>query len=159
VQSLPPELRPGAPALTVVSGALLTVEIAEHVVVPDGRTPRLSEAGKVAAARGTGAAASAGTVPYRSDTGYPRPAAHAFEVADGDQADPGTQTSVLTVPVTVLPVPHVNSPPKASSAALSVEGGTEATLDLSPYGTDPDDGDTLAFALAGTVGNGLSASI
>ncbi len=159
VQSLPPELRPGAPALTVVSGELLTVDIAEHVVVSDGRTPRLSEAGKVAAVRGTGEAASAGTVTYRSDTGYSGPAAISFEVADGDQDDPGTQTSVLTVPITVLPVPHVNSPPTASSAALSVEVGTEATLDLSPYGKDPDDGDTLAFALAGAVGNGLTASI
>ena len=152
ITNLPPALRAEGPELSVLSGEELRVDLNEHVVVADGRTMALTEAGKVTAVRGTGAAVDHQTLSFVSEEGYVGPAAISFEVADGAQDDETTQSAVLSVPITVLPSPEaetepeLNNPPTARGASLAVEVGTSESLDLSPYGSDVD-GDELTFAL------------
>ncbi|NLF04316.1 MAG: tandem-95 repeat protein, partial [Actinomycetales bacterium] len=159
ITNLPPALVPDGPELSVLSGEQLLIDLRQHVVVSDGRPMGLTEAGKVTAVRGTGAAVDHQTVSFVSELGYAGPAAISFEVGDGPQDDPTTQTAMLSLPITVLPLPEsereeepeLNNAPTARGASLSVEVGTSESLDLAPYGSDPD-GDDLAFALVETSG-------
>src|SRR5690554_5303932 len=118
----------------------------------------LTEAGKVTAVRGTGAAVDHQSLSYVSEDGYVGPAAISFEVGDGPQDDPSTQTSVLSLPITVLPRPEVNSPPTARGASVSVEAGTSESVDLATYAADADE-DELTFALVDRPGAGIDVSL
>lgn len=155
---LPPALSPSSPELSVISGEELRIDLREHVVVAEGRTMGLTEAGKVTAVRGTGTAVDHQTLSYVSEADYVGPAAISFEVGDGEQGDPATQTSVLSLPITVLPKPEVNTPPTARGASLSVEAGTSESIDLASYAAD-EDGDELTFALVDKPGSGISVSL
>ncbi|MDQ2623672.1 MAG: Ig-like domain-containing protein, partial [Actinomycetota bacterium] len=158
ITELPPALSPDGPELSVVSGEQLSIDLRQHVVVADGRTMGLTEAGKVTAVRGTGAAVDHQSLSYVSEDGYVGPAAISFEVGDGPQDDPSTQTSVLSLPITVLPRPEVNSPPTARGASVSVEAGTSESVDLATYAADADE-DELTFALVDRPGAGIDVSL
>ncbi len=158
ITDLPPALRAGGPELSVLSGDELRIDLRNYVVVADGRTMGLTEAGKVTAVRGTGAAVDHQTLSYVSEQDYVGPAAISFEVGDGPQDDPSTQTAVLSLPITVLPRPEVNAPPTARGAGMGVEVGTSESLDLAPYASD-DDGDPLTFALVDSPGGGLETRL
>jgi len=165
IADLPPALREGGPELSVVSGDELRIDLTRYVVVADGRTMGLTEAGKVTAVRGMGTAVDHQTLSFVSEEGYAGPAAISFEVGDGQQGDPTTQTTVLSLPITVLPLPEqertdepeLNNPPTARGASLSVEVGRSESLDLTPYGADAD-GDALTFALVDTPGGALDVT-
>lgn len=158
ITHLPPSLAAHLPELEVLTGDELRVDLEPYVVVAEGRTMRLSEAGKVTGVRGTGQAVDTTTVSYVSEPEYVGPAAISFEVADGPQDDPATQTAFLSLPITVLPQPEVNTPPEARGASMTVEVGTSATLDLAPYASDADD-DPLTFRLTEPPGAQLEASL
>ncbi|WP_141391386.1 Ig-like domain-containing protein, partial [Cellulosimicrobium cellulans] len=105
-----PTLRPGT-RLEVLAGESLPIDITEHVLVVEGRTPRLTTEDKVTATEGSREVPSVTEIVYTPDADYTGPAAVSFEVTDGTGPDdPEGHTNVLTIPVTVLP--PENLPPE-----------------------------------------------
>ncbi|NDO90722.1 fibronectin type III domain-containing protein, partial [Cellulosimicrobium composti] len=142
-----PTLRPGITPLEVVSGEPLAIDVTDHVLVVEGRTPRLTTEEKVTALEGTREVTSTTEIVYTSDAEYVGPAAVTFEVTDGSGPDdPDGNTALLTIPISV--VPPENLPPELSTPTLDVAAGEEATVDLARFATDPD-GDALTFAASG----------
>lgn len=157
---LRPTLRADQGDVDVVSGGTLTVDLADYVVVTEGRRAVVTEASTVRALRGTARLVDADTITFVSDDGYYGPAALTFEVTDGrDTEDPDGRKATLTLPIRVLP--GANQPPTLSGAGLTVVAGEQATVDLAEYARDPDPDDAgrLRFAVAGEVPDGLRATV
>lgn len=151
-----PILRPGQAPLEVLSGEPLEIDITDHVLVVEGRTPRLTASDQVTAVEGEVAVSGPTTMTYTSDEGYQGPAAVTFEVTDGTGPDdPDAATAVLTLPITVLP--PENLPPEPGSPTGQVAAGEESAVDLGRFATDPDE-DELRFAL-GSLPSGLGATL
>lgn len=151
-----PVLKPGQAPLEVVSGEPLTVDITDHVLVMEGRTPRLTTEDQVTALEGSVVVADATTMTYTSAEGYTGEAGLTFEVTDGSGPDdPEGHSAVLTLPITVLP--PENLAPEAGAPTGQVAAGEESSVDLGRFATDPD-GDSLRFALGG-VPAGLTATL
>ncbi|MBD5786499.1 tandem-95 repeat protein [Cellulosimicrobium terreum] len=152
----PPMLRPGTGPLEVVSGEPLEIDITDHVLVMEGRTPRLTVEDKVTAIEGSRDVSSVTTIVYTSTPDYAGPAAVTFEVTDGSGPDdPDGRTALLTIPITVLP--PENLPPELRDATLDVAAGEDASIDLARFAEDPD-GDTLTFS-SGTAREGVTVSL
>ncbi len=151
-----PILRPGQAPLEVISGEPLAIDITEHVLVVEGRTPRLTASDQVTAVEGEVRVDGPTTMTYTSTEGYDGPAAVTFEVTDGSGADdPEASTAVLTLPITVLP--PENLPPEPGAPSGQVAAGEENAVDLGRFATDPDD-DELRFTL-GSLPGGLGATL
>jgi fibronectin type 3 domain-containing protein len=151
-----PHVKPGQRALRATSGEPLTIDLAEHVVVRDGREPRITEDRTVKALEGKGEVRDHDTIVYTSTEGYAGAASVSFEVTDGTGPDdPEGLTSVLTLPIDVRPAK--NMPPMITGApVLQVAAGEKASVDLSRYVKDPD-GDPLTFVVKGR--SGITASV
>jgi hypothetical protein len=150
-----PTLRPGT-QLEVLAGESLPIDITEHVLVVEGRTPRLTTEDKVTATEGSREVPSVTEIVYTPEADYTGPAAVSFEVTDGSGPDdPEGRTNVLTIPVTVLP--PENLPPELSTPTLDVAAGEEASIDLARFATDPD-GDPLSFKATGQA-QGLTVTV
>jgi hypothetical protein len=134
-----PHVKPGQGALEATSGEPLTIDIAKHVVVRDGREPLITEEKTVKALEGEAPAKDQDTIVYTSTEDYAGPASVSFEVTDGEGPDdPEGLTSVLTLPIDVRPAK--NMPPTITGApVLQVAAGEEASVDLSRYVDDPDE--------------------
>jgi hypothetical protein len=157
-----PQLRKGAPRLTVVSGETLAIDLDDYVVAVGDRGVRLTDEGAVRATHASGddLVAGPGTLAFRSAPGYFGPASISFEVTDGTSAaDPNGRRATLVLPITVTP--RDNQPPVFQGALLELEPGAERRIDLLrltayPY---PDDLDDLAYSVAGSQPAGFSLSI
>ncbi|MCB7137080.1 Ig-like domain-containing protein [Cellulosimicrobium marinum] len=150
-----PTLRPGT-SLEVVAGDTLDIDIKDHVLVVEGRTPRITTQESVKATEGSREVTSVTTVTYTPSADYHGPASVSFEVTDGSGPDdPDGNTALLTIPVTVLP--PENLPPELRTATLDVAAGEEASVDLARFATDPD-GDPLTFT-AGDAAQGVTTSV
>ncbi|WP_435736809.1 Ig-like domain-containing protein [Cellulosimicrobium sp. PMB13] len=150
-----PTLRPGT-SLEVVAGQSLDIDITEHVLVVEGRTPRLTTEKTVKATEGSREVRSVTQITYTPSPEYHGPASVTFEVTDGSGPDdPDGNVALLTVPITVLP--PENLPPELRDATLEVAAGEDASVDLARFATDPD-GDTLSFKATGP-GQGISVSV
>ena len=147
MQATRPILKPGQAPLEVLSGESLPIDITEHVLVVEGRTPRLTTSDQVKAVEGKVDVADETTMTYTPAEGYTGPAAVTFEVTDGTGPDdPKGRTAVLTLPITVLP--PENLPPEPGSPTGKVAAGEESAVDLGRFATDPDE-DPLRFDLGG----------
>ncbi|MFP3714544.1 Ig-like domain-containing protein [Puerhibacterium sp. TATVAM-FAB25] len=151
-----PRLREPLPPLEVVTGEPLTLELADLVVVAEGRTPRLTAEDAVTAVSGTRQVQDVGTVVFTSEAGYVGPASVTFEVADGDPGVTGTRTAMLSVPITVV-APENLPPAFSGSPALEVASGEEAGIDVARFVTDPD-GDPVTVTVTGDA-DGLTAGV
>ncbi|MGA4780594.1 Ig-like domain-containing protein, partial [Cellulosimicrobium sp. AB352] len=97
-----PTLRPGT-QLEVLAGESLPIDLTEHVLVVEGRSPRLTTEDKVKVTEGDRQVPSVTEIVYTPDADYTGPASVSFEVTDGSGPDdPEGRTNVLTIPVQVL---------------------------------------------------------
>ncbi|QJU53247.1 Ig-like domain-containing protein [Herbiconiux sp. KACC 21604] len=141
-----PQLRPGAPKLTVRSGSELHIDLDEQVVVVGGGRPVVADPSTVRASHGDGGqlVVDEHTLAFRSEEGYFGPASVSFQVADGTGADARRATLVLPVTVT----PRTDQPPVLNGASLELEPGQRRTLDLTRLTTVPGGrSGALGFAL------------
>ncbi len=161
--AMPPYLDPDQPQPKVKAGELLTIGIADYVVVRSGRSPKLTFAAKVKA--GPGANESSlikddATLQFQTGSMYSGLSSITFEVTDGaDAEDPNGLKSLLTLPITVES--SGLHPPVLRPSDITVEAGQPAkTVDLRQMVTDEDPGDRerLAFTL-GRVDSDFEASI
>jgi len=156
MESTQPILKPGQAPLEVVSGETLDVDITDHVLVVEGRTPRLTTEDQVTATEGTVKVTGETTLTYAPRAEYDGPASVTFEVTDGTSVDdPEGAVALLTLPITVLP--PENLPPEPGNPSGEVAAGEESVVDLGRFATDPDD-DDLRFQL-GRLPGGLGATL
>ena len=153
--SVQPILKPGQAPLEVPSGESLDIDIADHVLVVEGRSPRLTTEDEVTGLEGEAQVTGTTTLTYTPREDFTGPAGVTFEVTDGKGPDdPDGHTAVLTLPITVLPPD--NLPPEPGSPSGEVAAGEENVVDLGRFAKDPD-GDDLRFEL-GALPQGLSAT-
>ncbi|WP_244286059.1 fibronectin type III domain-containing protein [Cellulosimicrobium cellulans] len=152
-----PTLRPGT-QLEVLAGESLPIDITEHVLVVEGRTPRLTTEETVKVTEGSREIPSVTEIVYTPDPAYTGPASVSFEVTDGSGPDdPEGNTNVLTIPVQVLP-PENLAPELIGSPALDVAAGEEASADLARFATDAD-GDSLKFTASPGGTQGVTVTV
>lgn len=157
-----PQLDRRAPALSVVSGDTLTIDLNDYVIAVGGRSVRLTDTSGVRATHSNGAnlVVDSDTLAFTSADRYFGPASISFEVTDGDSAtDPNGHTAILVLPITVLP--RDNQPPVFGGAVIAFEPGQEKIIDLLkltnyPY---PDDLGELVFSEIGTAPTGFTYSL
>ncbi|WP_189671896.1 Ig-like domain-containing protein, partial [Promicromonospora soli] len=151
-----PHVKPGLEPLKAFSGEPLTIDLADYVVVREGREPRITEEDTVKGLEGTVEVSDHDTIVYTSADDYAGAASVSFEVTDGDGPDDAEGlTSVLTLPIDVTP--SKNQPPKIiGTPVLKVAAAEEASVDLSRYVKDPDK-DPLTFEVTGS--DGISTSV
>lgn len=145
----------------VKAGELLTLPLAEYVIVRDGRTPILTFAEKATAGAGADGATApvkdAGTLQYRSTPEFAGRSSVTFEVTDGATADdPAGRLAVLSIPIEVEAAPAAKHPPVFTATDVTAEaGGEPVKLDLRQLASDVDPGDNekLVFAKGATTGN------
>ncbi|WP_291053866.1 Ig-like domain-containing protein [Herbiconiux sp.] len=133
-----PQLRTGAPKLTVESGATLRIAVNDYVVAVDGRQVRVADTNSVRATHADGASLvdGSGTLVFTSADKYFGPASVSFQVADGD--GPTARTATLVLPITVTP--RADQPPVFSGAVIEFEPGQQKAIDLSKLTTSASGG-------------------
>jgi hypothetical protein len=145
-----PQLRAGAPKLSVASEAALTIDINDYVVAVGDRPVQLTDQNSVRATHADGAPLAAGpsTLVFTSADQYFGPASISFEVTDGaGPTDPAGRTATIVLPITVTP--RANQPPAFDGALIEFEPDQTKVIDLArltayPY---PDDRDELTFTV------------
>jgi hypothetical protein len=163
VDDLPPVLKPGIEPIVVNDGDTVDIELDDYVLVAAGKTPRITEAGKVLASNSNGdpLVVDENTMRYTPKPRYDGPDALSFEVTDGTGPDdPAGKKATLVIPITVIS--DYNTPPTFVGANLDVAAGEDASsVDLKAVTKDPDDGDLdrMSFTLAGQAAEGVSARI
>ncbi|WP_378146047.1 Ig-like domain-containing protein [Cnuibacter sp. UC19_7] len=154
-----PQLRSGAPALVVQSGAELRIPLAEQVVVAGGGSPRITDPNTVRATHADGSSLVSGdaTLVYRSAADYFGPASISFEVADG--TGPDARRATLVLPITVRPA--TNQPPVFDGAVIEFEPGQQKTIDLTKLTTYPypGAGNLLSYRVLGDAPPGFGYSL
>jgi hypothetical protein len=140
-----PQLRQGAPTLTVESGRTLRIPLAQQVVAVGDREVVIADPNSVRATHSDGGTLveGASTLVYRSAEGYFGPASLSFEVADGTGADARTATLVLPITVT----PRENQPPVFTGAVLELEPGGRREIDLARLTTSAGSTGALTYQL------------
>jgi hypothetical protein len=126
-----PQLKPGAPKLTVPSEKALVIDLNDYVVAAGGKHVRLTDASHVHAthANGDDLVRDSDTLVFTSATHYFGPASISFEVTDGSSAsDPKGHIATLVLPITVTA--RDNQPPTFTGAQVDFEPGQQKTLDL-----------------------------
>lgn len=156
----PPWLLAGE-SLEVVAGERLAVDLDRHVGVRDGRRARLisDDAATAAPTNASLEVASATTMTFTAAEDFSGNASVNVSVTDGESGtDPNGLVSTLSIPVTVLPRPDQNDPPRVQSTQMQIEqGGDPVSMDLAPLASDPD-GDELTFELGDRSGD-LAATL
>ncbi|MGN6428320.1 MAG: Ig-like domain-containing protein [Leifsonia sp.] len=137
-----PQLKRGAPKLTVVSEKTLTIHLNDYIVAVGGRSVRLTDAATVRAthANGDDLVVDNDTLQYTSTARYFGPASISFQVTDGTSAkDPDGNVATIVLPIQVTP--RENQPPVFTGALIDFEPGQTKTVDLTkltsyPYAKD-----------------------
>ncbi|KRC58462.1 hypothetical protein ASE14_17900 [Agromyces sp. Root81] len=145
-----PQLRTDAPAVRVVSGEEVTLDLADHVIAASGRPVKITDTATVRASHSDGSelVVDQDTLRYRSEDGYFGPASLSFTVTDGESAaDPSARTGTIVIPITVRPTE--NQPPVFTGGVIDFEPGESKRIDLVkltnyPY---PESLDELEFEL------------
>ncbi|KQQ27617.1 Ig-like domain-containing protein [Frondihabitans sp. Leaf304] len=158
-----PELRPDAPALTVVSGSTLTIRLADQLQGVSGRAVRITGSSSVSAtySNGSSLVVDDRTLRFTSRTGYFGPASITLTATDAPAGRAASffDQATLTIPITVTP--KTDEPPVVNGADLPLEAGASTTVDLQaltdyPY---PDRYGELRYsAVSGTPG-AVTASV
>ncbi|NNC13217.1 tandem-95 repeat protein [Planctomonas sp. JC2975] len=126
-----PQLKPGAPKLTVPSEKTLVIDLDDYVVTAGGKQVRLTDASHVHAthANGDSLVRDSHTLVYTSAAQYFGPASISFEVTDGSSPDAhGAHIATLVLPIDVTA--RNNQPPTFTGAQVEFEPGQQKTLDL-----------------------------
>ncbi|WP_417234473.1 Ig-like domain-containing protein [Arthrobacter sp.] len=140
-------------AQEIMAGETLTLDLGDLVQVRDGHKPRLTDENKVTSVPENDGelVKSATELTFKADREYSGPASVTVEVTDGSGPDDRDGlTSVLSIPIKVLPRPEANKPPTIQSNSLDVAQGEDpARLDLNQIASDPDpdDAGTLEFSV------------
>ncbi|RJT80871.1 tandem-95 repeat protein [Arthrobacter cheniae] len=152
--------------IEVTAGEDLVLDLGELVEVREGRTPRVTVAEKVVAIGVDNQAEvirDPATLVYGADIDYAGRGSITFEVTDGSGPDdPEGLRSTLTILTNVLPAVDRNIPPTLTSGSLEPAMAEPAVaLDLRQLAFDanPEDADTLAFALEGGIPPGFEARL
>ncbi|MGA1838681.1 Ig-like domain-containing protein [Herbiconiux sp. 11R-BC] len=146
-----PQVRAGAPKLSVQSGATLSIPINDFVVAVGGRQVTITDPNTVRATHADGGSLVADdrTVVFRSADKYFGPASVSFEVTDG------SRTATLVLPITVTP--RDNQPPVFNGAMIEFEPGQQKVIDLSRLTSAPGGGAQLGYQLLDPKPAGFSA--
>jgi large repetitive protein len=146
-----PYVRPGT-SIVIDRNGTASVDIAEHVVVPSGRAPRLTTVDRIWSAPGTGLIAANDderTIALTAVGDYVGPASLVFEVTDGESlTDPQGRTAVVSIPVQVgPPTPVLRCPTEPIGV---VQGGPDVIVDVpavcSVWHPDPEARHDLEYA-------------
>jgi large repetitive protein len=157
-----PQLKRGAPKLSVSSESALTIRLNDYVVAVGGKKVRLTDASTVHATHANGDSLSRGddTLVFTSSSRYFGPASISFEVTDGaSSSDPKAHVATLVLPITVLP--RQNQPPVFTGGQIDFEPGQKKTIDLVkltryPYQKDQKE---LAFSVLNPGPAGFSTRL
>jgi large repetitive protein len=126
-----PQLDRTAPALSVVSGSKLTIDLNDYVIAAQGKKVQLTDTSSVSATHsdGTSLVVDDTTLQYTSAPQYFGPATISFTVTDGQSAtDPNGRTAHLSLPIKVLP--KTNQPPVFSGGEIDFQPGVTVDVDL-----------------------------
>lgn len=137
-----PQVKRGAPKLTVVSEKTLTIRLSDYIVAVGGRKVRLTDAATVRATHTNGddLVVNNDTLQFTSAARYFGPASISFQVTDGSSAgDPNGNVASIVLPIEVTP--RENQPPSFTGALIDFEPGQTKTIDLTrltsyPYAKD-----------------------
>lgn len=147
----------------VKAGELLTVPLADVVIVRAGHAALLTFAEKARAGAGadpTPPVKDPTTLQFRSTPEFSGLSSITFEVTDGVRADdPNGRRATLTLPIEVEAAPAVKHPPVFIPSEVTVEAGEATTVDLRQMATDvdPGDADRLRFEV-GAATSGFTAT-
>jgi len=163
VDTIPPQFNASANPLQVKQGESVTVSLSDYVVVRSGRTPKVTQADKVSAWNGSAEAPSSTQVTFHAPADYTGPAAILVEVTDGTSLEDDTGlTTMITIPVTVLPSDQVHPQPVIAmgNASVTVEAGQSAPVALAPLVKGADPTSHLSFTVAQPVNvKGMTSAI
>jgi hypothetical protein len=157
-----PQVRRGAPRLSVVSEKALTIRLNDYIVAVGGRKVRLTDAATVRAthANGDDLVVNGDTLQYTSSARYFGPASISFQVTDGASAtDPQGNVATIVLPIEVTP--RENQPPVFTGALIDFEPGQSKTIDLTkltgyPYAKDQAE---LVYTVQNPQPAGVSTSL
>ncbi|MFP3465208.1 Ig-like domain-containing protein [Leifsonia sp. SIMBA_070] len=157
-----PQLKRGAPKLTVVSEKTLTIHLNDYIVAVGDRKVRLTDAATVRATHANGDDLVVGndTLQFTSSPRYFGPASISFQVTDGSSAtDPNGNVATIVLPIDVTP--RENQPPVFTGALIEFEPGQTKTIDLTkvtkyPYAKDQDE---LVYSIQNPRPDGVSATL
>ncbi|KQR55019.1 fibronectin-like protein [Leifsonia sp. Leaf336] len=157
-----PQLKRGAPKLTVVSEKTLTIHLNDYIVAVGGRKVKLTDAATVRAthANGDDLVVGSDTLQYTSSNRYFGPASISFQVTDGSSAnDPNGNVATIVLPIEVTP--RENQPPAFTGALIDFEPGQSKTVDLTkltsyPYAKDQSE---LQYTIQNPRPDGVSLSL
>jgi len=157
-----PQVKRGAPKLTVVSEKTLTIHLNDYIVAVGGRKVRLTDAATVRAthANGDDLVAGSDTLQFTSSPRYFGPASISFQVTDGTSAnDPNGNVATIVLPIDVTP--RENQPPVFTGALIDFEPGQTKTIDLTkvtkyPYAKDQGE---LVYSIQDPRPDGVTASL
>jgi hypothetical protein len=157
-----PQLNRDAPALSVKSGATITIPLNTYVIAVGNKRVQLTDPSSVTATHsdGNSLVVSDDTLQFTSAPHYFGPASISFGVTDGSSpTDPNGHTSTLVLPITVLP--QTNQPPVFSGGVIDLEPGQSVNLDLTKLTTYPYQNDIyeLVYNLPDPVVDGFSATL
>lgn len=157
-----PQLKDGAPALTVVSEKPITIDLNKYVVGTGSNGVRLTDSSTVRAthADGSNLVVDSTTLRYTSALAFFGQASISFQVTDGASAtDPRGRTATLVLPITVTA--RANQPPVFTGTSIDLEPGDSRTLDLTRLTTYnyPNDVGQLRYAVTTPDTDGFTASI
>ncbi|GAA3603807.1 Ig-like domain-containing protein [Agrococcus terreus] len=157
-----PQLRPGVAPLTMRSGEVAEVRLADYVDTLDGDGPILTDASEVEATPDSGAnpVIDSRTLRFAPPPTYFGPASLTFEVTDGDSpSDPDGRVATIVLPIDVVPGDDV--PLSVRGFQVQLEPGEERTIDLERITRTPDP-ERLArasWSIVEAVPAGFQASI
>ncbi|WP_223695082.1 Ig-like domain-containing protein [Leifsonia poae] len=157
-----PQVKRGAPKLTVPSEKTLTIHLNDYIVAVGDRKVRLTDAATVRATHTNGddLVVSNDTLQYTSSSRYFGPASISFQVTDGTSAtDPKGNVATIVLPITVTP--RQNQPPVFTGALIDFEPGQSKTVDLTkltsyPYAKDQAE---LVYSVQDPKPQGVSTSL
>uniref|UniRef100_UPI00374F2F9A Ig-like domain-containing protein n=1 Tax=Psychromicrobium sp. YIM B11713 TaxID=3145233 RepID=UPI00374F2F9A len=152
--------------LQVTAGKSATLDLNEWVKVRDGRSPKLTQADKIAligSDKGSDLIGGNGTsIIYHAKPDFYGQGSITFEVMDGaNPQDDDVLKSTLTVMVDVKRDPSQNLPPQFTSSSVEVAKGEAKEVDLSTLAKDPDpdDNPNLKFSLDGETPSDFDVSL
>jgi hypothetical protein len=157
-----PQLRRGAPKLSVSSEKTLTIKLNDYIVAVGNRKVRLTDAATVRATHANGDDLVVGndTLQFTSSSRYFGPASISFQVTDGASAtDPKGNVATIVLPITVTA--RQNQPPAFTGALIDFEPGESKTVDLTkltsyPYAKDQGE---LEYSIQDPRPQGVSLSL
>ncbi|WP_344204063.1 Ig-like domain-containing protein [Aeromicrobium alkaliterrae] len=154
--SAPPTINPETVPVETPMNTPIEIELADVVLVRDGRVPVLTTSDVITAQRSDGSAlvreGEDDRVVFTPQADYVGPASITVEVTDGDGLnDPEGKRSLLTIPIDVTP--DGNVPPTMRTVRMVVaDDGEPSQLDLVNAAKDANEDDELSFEITGVEG-------